>query len=249
MDCRESQSQRQAYLDGELDLTRSLEQEEHLRECSVCSQAFDGFRLLQKSLRSDLLRFQQPASLEKRVRTALRRQSGSRAQIFRLGWLIPAISAAVLAILFAGYLLLTRAPADNLLAGEIVSSHVRSLMASSHLIDVPSEDPHTVKPWFDGKLDFSPPVKDLTSRGFALIGGRLDYIGNRPVAVLIYQRRKHVINLFVWPAPSGDTKPAAQVRQGYNLIHWTKSGMSHWAVSDLNLAELQQLAEELENAE
>ena len=182
MNCQESESQRQAYLDGELDLTRSLELEEHLRECSECAQAFDSIRLLQKSLRSDALRFQPPVSLEKRVRSALRREGGWRAQTFPRRWLIPAISAAVLLILFAGYFL-TRTPADNFVASEIVSSHVRSLMTNSHLIDVPSEDPHTVKPWFDGKLDFSPPVKDLTPQGFTLIGGRLDYIANRPVAV------------------------------------------------------------------
>ena len=246
MNCRESKSQLQTYLDGELDLIRNLEQEEHLRECSECSQSYDSLRLLQKSIRSESLRFQPSMDLEKRVRSALRHESGSHAQTFRWRWLIPALSAAALVIVFAGYLL-TRTPADDLVSSEIVSSHVRSLMTNSHLIDVPSEDPHSVKPWFDGKLDFSPPVKDLTAQGFTLIGGRLDYIANRPVAVLIYQRRKHTINLFVWPAPNGDTKPAAQVRQGYNLIHWTRSGMRFWAVSDLNLAELQQLAEELQN--
>jgi len=92
-----------------------------------------------------------------------------------------------------------------------------------------------------------PPVRDLTAGGFALIGGRLDYIANRPVAALIYQRRKHQINVFVWPSAGGDAKPAAEVRQGYNLIHWTKSGMTYWAISDLNLAELQDLAEQLQN--
>ena len=245
MNCQESKSQLQPYLDGELDLTRSLEIEKHLRECSACSQALNSLRLLQESLRNESLRFQPTAGLEKRVRSALRRESDSRAPTFRARWLIPALTAAALVIVFAGYLL-TRTPADDLVSSEVVSSHVRSLMTSSHLIDVPSEDPHTVKPWFDGKLDFSPPVKDLTAQGFALIGGRLDYIDNRPVAVLIYQRRKHTINVFVWPA-NGDTKQAAQVRQGYNLIHWTKSGMTYWAVSDLNLAELQQLAEELQN--
>ena len=245
MNCRESKSQLQTYLDGELDLIRNLEQEEHLRECSECSQSYDSLRLLQKSIRSESLRFQPPVDLEKRVRSALRHESGSHAQTFRWRWLIPALSAAALVIVFAGYLL-TRTPADDLVLSEIVSSHVRSMMTSSHLIDVPSEDPHTVKPWFDGKLDFSPPVKDLTAQGFTLIGGRLDYIANRPVAVLIYQRRKHVINLFVWPVANGDIKPVAQVRQGYNLIHWTKSGMMFWTVSDLNLAELQQLDEELQ---
>src|SRR5205823_6947092 len=246
MNCQEPKAQLQAYLDGELDLTRSLEIEKHLRECSECSQAINSLRLLQQGFRNDSLRFQAPAGLENRVRSALHRQGGSRAQMLRWRWLLPALSAAALAIVFAGYLL-TRTPADDLVSSEIVSSHVRSLMTSNHLIDVPSEDSHTVKPWFDGKIDFSPPVKDLTAQGFTLIGGRLDYIANRPVAVLIYQRRKHTINLFVWPAPNGNTKPAAQVRQGYNLIHWTRSGMRFWAVSDLNLAELQQLAEELQN--
>ena len=219
--------------------------EKHLGKCSACSLALNSLRLLAQSLRDDFLHFQPTVDFEKRVRSALRHESGSGAQTFRWRWLIPALSAAALVIVFTGYLLM-RTPAEDLVSSEIVSSHVRSLMTSSHLIDVPSEDPHTVKPWFDGKLDFSPPVKDLTAQGFALIGGRLDYIDNRPVAVLIYQRRKHTINVFVWPA-NGDTKQAAQVRQGYNLIHWTKSGMMFWAVSDLNLAELQQLAEELRN--
>src|SRR5438105_5908746 len=245
MNCRKSKSQLQTYLDGELDLIRNLEQEEHLRECSECSQSYDSLRLLQKSIRSESLRFQPPVDLEKRVRSALRHESGSHAQTFSWRWLIPALTAAALVIVFAGYLL-TRIPADDSVSSEIVSSHVRSLMTSSHLIDVPSEDPHTVKPWFDGKLDFSPPVKDLTAQGFTLIGGRLDYIANRPVAVLIYQRRKHTINVFVWPAPNGDIKPVAQLRQGYYLIHWTKAGMMFWTVSDLNLAELQQLDEELQ---
>ena len=246
MNCQESKGQLQAYLDGQLDLTGSLETEKHLGECSACTQAYGSLRLLQESLRNDSLRFQPPEGLEKRLRSTLRHESRSHAQRFRWRWLLPALSAAALAIVFAGYLL-TRTPADDLVSSEIVSSHVRSLMTSSHLIDVPSEDPHTVKPWFDGKLDFSPPVKDLTAQGFTLIGGRLDYIANRPVAVLIYQRRKHMINVFIWPAANGDSRPAAQVRQGYNLIHWTKSGMMFWAVSDLNLAELQQLSDELQN--
>ena len=246
MNCQEAKSQLQVFLDGELDLTKSLEMEKHLGECSACSLALNSLRLLAQSLRDDFLHFQPTVDFEKRVRSALRHESGSGAQTFRWRWLIPALSAAALAIVFTGYLLM-RTPAEDLVSSEIVSSHVRTLMTSSHLIDVPSEDPHTVKPWFDGKLDFSPPVKDLTAQGFALIGGRLDYIANRPVAVLIYQRRKHTINVFVWPAAKSDIKPVAQVRQGYNLIHWTKSGMMFWAVSDLNLAELQQLAEELRN--
>lgn len=245
MNCQETRTQLHAYLDGELDLNRSLGVEAHLRDCYDCSRAYDGLRMLQQSLRNDSLRFQPSADFEKRVRSIVVRESGDRSFTFRWQWLIPTLVAAALLAVFGVYLV-TRTSADDLVSSEIVSSHVRSLMSPSHLIDVPSEDPHTVKPWFDGKLDFSPPVKDLTAQGFTLIGGRLDYIANRPVAVLIYQGRKHVINVFVWAAANGETQPAAQLRQGYNLIHWTKSGMTYWAVSDLNLAELQQLAEELQ---
>jgi anti-sigma factor RsiW len=246
MKCEQSYSRLQAYFDGELDVTHSLEVEDHLRECAECSRSYDGLKTLRNSLRRDALRFQPPAGLERRVKSAVRSEAGKGAQGFRWQWLIPVLAAAMLLIVFGGYLL-TRSRSEDLVAGEIVSSHVRSLMTSGHLIDVPSEDPHTVKPWFDGKLDFSPPVKDLTTQGFALIGGRLDYIANRPVAALIYQRRKHQINVFIWPSAAGDTKAAAEVRQGYNLIHWTKSGMTYWAISDLNLSELQQLAEQLQS--
>jgi anti-sigma factor RsiW len=245
MKCQELQSQLHAYRDGELDLTSSLEIESHLSECKVCFQVNDNLKTLQKALRSDALRFQPSPDFEARIKSALRREARVGETGIGWRWLIPVLSAAVLVIVVGGYLL-TRSPGDDLIAREVVSGHVRSLMTPAHTIDVVSEDPHTVKPWFDGKLDFSPPVRDFTAQGFALIGGRLDYIGNRPVAALIYERRKHPINVFIWPAASGDTKATAQVQQGYNVIHWTKSGMTYWAISDLNLAELQQLQGELE---
>ncbi len=245
MKCEESQAQLNAYVDGELDLSKTLELEHHLRECTVCSQAHENLRTLRKAIGSESIRFQPTAAFEARVKAALRHDADERPQRSTWLWLVPALSAAALLIVFTGYLI-TRSQSDDLVAREIVSSHIRSLMTSSHLIDVPSEDPHTVKPWFDGKLDFSPPVKDFGAQGFALVGGRLHYIANRPVAALIYQRRKHQINVFVWPAANRDTKPAAQVQQGYNLIHWTRSGMTYWAISDLNLVELQQLEAEFE---
>jgi anti-sigma factor RsiW len=145
-----------------------------------------------------------------------------------------AACAAVLALL-----LLTPAMPPGL-TDQIVAGHVRALQPG-HLQDVASEDRHTVKPWFDGRLDFAPPVKDLAAARFPLTGGRLDYLDGRPVAALVYQRDKHVINLFVWPG-AGDGPPQTAERQGYNIVHWSQGGMNFWAVSDVELSQLKEFA-------
>jgi anti-sigma factor RsiW len=124
------------------------------------------------------------------------------------------------------------------MAREVVDDHLRSLTAN-HLTDVLSSNQHTVKPWFDGRLNFTPPVEDLGPEGFPLVGGRFDYLDNRPVAAVVYRRHQHIINLFISPAEhAADSLPVSQVRGGYNIIHWTKSGMAYWAVSSVNGAEL-----------
>ena len=131
------------------------------------------------------------------------------------------------------------------LTDQIIAGHVRALQPG-HLQDVASEDRHTVKPWFDGRLDFAPPVKDLVAERFPLTGGRLDYLDGRPVAALVYQRDKHIIDLFVWPG-AGDEAPQTAERQGYNIVHWSQGGMNFWAVSDVEMAQLKQFADDWRN--
>ncbi len=228
------------YLDGELDLSRSLEIEHHMKGCPTCSRAYAE----QKSLRSAIARRplyrEAPSELRRRVRTELRRAARSESPSrLRWGWRVLwaplGVTALALLVVLA---IMTRPSAESPLTDEIVSAHIRSMMPG-HLIDIPSSDQHTVKPWFNGRLDFSPPVQDLADRGFPLIGGRLDYVSGRPVAAVVYQRRKHVINLFIWPAGgAGSPTEETLARQGYHVVSWSQGGMTYCAVSDVSPADL-----------
>jgi len=272
MDCKKAQLLINAYLDGELDLSASLELEAHLADCAACRSRREELAKLSGRLRACLTRHAAPEGLHARVAqlaaagAPLTQEGISPTQAARPSSMgrwqrrqFMALAASVLLAVFASggttFLLMRPAPEDPL-AAEVVGSHIRSLMAD-HLIDVASSDQHTVKPWFDGRLDLAPAVIDLKAQGFALVGGRLDYIDRQPVAAVVYRRGKHLINLFAWPSsggrggdggsasrPTASTPVRVMTIRGYNVVAWTSGDLAYWAVSDVNpkdLATLQRL--------
>jgi anti-sigma factor RsiW len=246
LDCRETRELIHGYVDGELDLVTSLEVERHLRDCPDCAHDLAGLQAVRAAIKGNATYFEAPPGLAGRLRSsvhgATRADRTPRLRLRSGDWL--ALAASLALMMAAGWGLgriLSGPTGDASLTRELVASHVRSQMLPSHRFDVASSDPHTVKPWFEGKLDFAPPAKDLTDEGFPLVGGRLDYLHDRPVAAIVYQRRKHTINLFVWPSsPADDVTPVSASRQGFHMLRWTSSGMTFWAVSDLNEEELQE---------
>jgi anti-sigma factor RsiW len=240
MDCQPTTELLNGYLDGELDLVRALEVERHLQDCAACARIHARRLDLRNEMESAALYHPAPAALETRLRAALRGVDAASPAERSIAWRKFALVGSIAASLLMTWTLATRSkpPAhDDLLAHDVLASHVRSLLAD-HLSDVASSDQHTVKPWFNGLLDFSPWVGDLGDEGFPLMGGRLDYLDGRSVAALVYKRRKHVINLFVWPAPDGDSLTKAGRINGFHYLHWKAEGMNWWAISDLNANEL-----------
>jgi anti-sigma factor RsiW len=252
MSCAPTRERLSAYVDAELPPDEAAAVAEHLTTCAACGREYGDLLETVRTLREGLVRHRAPDVLRARVRAALRDEGASRVGPVRRDVGVPwrAVAAAVvIARGSSGLTLLAArggrpaASAEAAISDEILASHIRSLMPD-HLTDVRSTDQHNVKPWFNGRLDFSPGVPRLDDEGFPLLGGRLDYVHGRPVAVVVYGRRQHVINVFSWPTdPATDAVPSSESRHGYNMLRWRRAGVEYWVASDLNAQELRQFAE------
>jgi anti-sigma factor RsiW len=244
------------FVDNELDAAHSLQIERHVATCPHCAQQLESLQALKQRIAQPGVHWRTPDHVRAQVLAAISREAALPARApesrgfslleFVRRWLFVPSLAALAASLF-----LVVAPMTDRtsVSDEVVASHVRSLLVD-HLTDVATSDQHTVKPWFNGKIDFAPPVVDLVREGFPLQGGRVDYIGGRVVAALVYKRQSHVINLFVWPAPSDATAATVRTtasRDGYNIENWRAGGLNFWAVSDGNADDLARFRDAFSN--
>jgi anti-sigma factor RsiW len=252
VNCEEATTLIHAHADGELDLAHALEVNRHLAECAACARSAERLGALRAAIGGANLRYVAPTQLRERIRAALSPIVEQPPVVRSFRWrnvaTAAALAAAVLLISLPWAQTWWQPAAADRFAQEVVSNHVRSLLAD-HLLDVASEDKHTVKPWFAGRLNFSPQVADLKDHDFPLVGGRLDVLDGRPVAALVYKHGKHVLNLFVRPAaqPAKKSTSMAEQRrgatfQGFHMINWMEAGLEYVAISDLNEIELQEFA-------
>lgn len=247
MGCDNAAERIAAWLDGELAPSAAAELERHLDGCDSCRRLLHEHESLSRTL-TTATRHRASPDLRARLDGALHRKKSAASRPIALrpaSWSRFALPAASLAGLAASLVLFLSLPsAQDRLADEVISGHLRSLLTPEHLVDVPSSDQHTVKPWFNGRLDVAPPTPNLRAQGFELIGGRLDYLDHQRSAVVVYKRRQHVINLFVLALPtSADQGPTLRQDRGYAVLNWTRKGVGHWAVSDINASELRDFAD------
>jgi anti-sigma factor RsiW len=252
--CAEWELMLHGFIDDELDAVHSLQFEQHLATCRNCASQLQRFQALKQVVAQKGVRWQAPDHVRAQVLAAVSREAATQSRLQTasandrretgfslLGFIKQWMFVPSLAALAASVFLVVAPIHDrSSIESELVSSHVRSLLVN-HLTDVATSDQHTVKPWFNGKIDFSPPVVDLAAEGFPLVGGRVDYISGRVVAALVYKRQAHFINVFVWPASSSETTMAS--RDGYNIENWSEGGLTFWAVTDANADEISKFRE------
>ena len=233
--CLDKEALLHGLLDGELDAVNAQAFEAHLKTCAGCAAAFTELQGLKARVGAPGVAWRAPDALRQRIEAMTAPAPPPRRTLRKAApWAVSGVFAAIAASLAV---MVAQPIAIAGLEDELVASHVRSTLAE-HLVDVQTSDQHVVKPWFNGRIDFAPPVIDLVDQGFPLAGGRLDYIDHRVVAALVYRHNRHVVNLFVWPAKPGGPEPAAIARGGYSVVHWTERGLEFWAVSDIEAKDL-----------
>jgi anti-sigma factor RsiW len=247
MICQETRQILDAYFDGELNLAYRLDIDGHLRRCAGCAETLKSYQELRHGIQASTMYYEASTMLKASIRSSLQDTGKAEVSLRRLNrsgktrWF--AIAASIVAVALATAIVLTAlsgSSATEVIATEVLDAHLRSMMRD-HLVDVSSSDQGALKPWFAGKLDFVPSVRDLTDRGFSLMGGRVEYLNRRPVAALVFRRGQHTINLFVWPASRPDASIHTSTIQGYSLVHCSWLGVTYWAISDLNPSELREL--------
>jgi len=245
MQCKEAHEALNALVDGEPAAGQQQAAATHVATCPMCTERAHEYRKIGDQLRA-IGRVATPPGLDDKIRARLAAESRSANDNTRFEWRQVIRRAAVLTIVaglsgVGGWQLSESAARKESQERDIVTAHARSLLQDS-TVQIASSQSHTVKPWFNGRIEFAPSVKDLTAEGFPLIGGRLDLVTSHRTATLVYKRRQHVINIFIWPATSNEASaPKPSTLQGYNVISWAAGGMTYWAVSDLNAKELAQL--------
>jgi anti-sigma factor RsiW len=246
VNCEEVRQLLDGYVDGELDLTRQLAIETHLAECLSCKDATERIANCSSLIRMNMPVYKAPPELKSKVRTRLRKEDQQNFQWFTEHRRPIAYAAALIALSFTlAWTWLSFSPSkDRDLIAEAISNHSRSLLLS-HLVDCPSGDPHSVRLWFNGKLDYSPPVADLTQAGYTLGGGRVDILEQRSVAAIVYQHGKQIINLFVWPSADRKIDMEVQSQRGYHFCGWNKAGLNFFCISEISAADLETFEDEV----
>lgn len=245
MNCSRLRQVLDAHIDGEIDRATGEEIERHLRSCTACAAVMSERVTLRQRVRAGAPRFQAPAALRRAVRRSLAAgHDGTASRRRRPSWLQAGALAVVVAVVSAtaGYWI-GQPPPDRPLREEVVASHVASLGAARQLVDVVSADRHVVKPWFQGKVDFAPVVRDLSKDGYTLLGARLDHVADRHASTIVYRVRNHIISLFAWRAASDEAAPVAlSAARGYNVASWSENGLRFAAVSDVDAQDLERFA-------
>lgn len=244
MTCREAEPLLHARLDHELDMAGSASIDQHLSECRACAAQYAELQNLHEEIAAADLAYTPTPGLEQKLAAQFLQEKTSLFSFWSKSWrnaYVMAGAAAGVAILIFSVSIARTSRETDAIGVEILDNHLRALQPS-HLVDVPSSDQHTVKPWFQGKTDFSPPVPDLTKDDFILIGGRLEVIHQQPAAAIVYRRRQHLVSLYVSPSPGADGRTELRELGGYHLLHWMQNNMSYWAVSDVDTGDLRQFA-------